>query len=91
MNDKGIENLKIWPEYFKALWDEHKSFEVRENHGRNFERGVIVKLNEWDKEKKQKTGAYIVAEILYVLHGPKWGLKDGWSAFAFSVKEKVRP
>jgi len=39
--------LKIWPQFYEAVKDGSKTFEVREND-RAFQRGETVVLKEWD-------------------------------------------
>ena len=42
--------LKIWPQYYQAVKDGTKTFEVRKND-RGFQKGDIVELREYDPEK----------------------------------------
>ena len=60
--------LKIWPEFFEAVVDGRKTFEVREDHGRNFVVGDLVKLNEWVPVGPGEgfTGRSITRRITYI-------------------------
>lgn len=40
-------DLKCWPEYFEAIHDGRKTFEVRKND-RGYQAGDILDLHEWD-------------------------------------------
>ena len=42
-----IHELKIWPQYYQAVADGSKTFEVRKND-RGFQKGDEVVLKEWD-------------------------------------------
>lgn len=68
--------LKILPEYFQAVWDGVKTFELRKDD-RDYQRGDILVLREWDGEKY--TGSGLRVKVTYVLRGAeKYGLKDGY-------------
>ena len=41
-------DLKIWPQYYACVADGSKTFEVRDNDDRNFQKGDTVILREWD-------------------------------------------
>jgi len=72
-----IHELKTWEEYFKALWEGHKTFEVREDD-RNFEVGDMLDLKEYDHIKDSFSGRYIRAEITYKLNGGSFGIEKGY-------------
>lgn len=64
--------LKIWPQFYQAVADGSKTFEIRKND-RGFQKGDIVFLKEYDPEllnrpsKKYQAivkGKYIDSEIL---------------------------
>lgn len=56
---------KILPEYFQAILDGKKSYELRLN---DFEinPGDILVLKEWDKDKKEYTGRVLEKKVTYV-------------------------
>ncbi|MGI5848796.1 MAG: DUF3850 domain-containing protein [Christensenellales bacterium] len=58
--------LKCWPEYFKAVKDGLKPFEIRK-WDRPYAVGDTVILEEWNPETLDFTGDSIVREITYVL------------------------
>ncbi|EAE5884738.1 ASCH/PUA domain-containing protein [Enterococcus faecalis] len=58
-----IHELKIKPEYFKAVESGMKKFEIRKND-RNYQKGDILRLNEY--QDGQYTGDVHVAEITYI-------------------------
>lgn len=73
--------LKILPQYFKAVQEGTKTFELRKND-RGFKVGDILILREWIKRDLQResnfTGNEIKKEISYVLEGGKYGLEEGY-------------
>lgn len=58
--------LKCWPEYFKAVKEGLKPFEVRK-WDRPYAVGDTITLEEWDPETADYTGDAIVREITYLL------------------------
>lgn len=75
-----IHNLKSLPEYFRAVLEGTKTFEIRKND-RNFKEGDFVILQEWcerpetayylrnfreDEPKFEYSGGIVVAQITYV-------------------------
>ena len=67
--------LKIKPEYFEAIFWESKKFEIRKND-RDFKVGDILFLREWDGGKY--TGNQNAKRVTYILHGPAFGLEEGY-------------
>ena len=63
---------KVWPEYFEAIQDGRKTFELRLN---DFEinEGDILVLKEWDPETKSYTGRELEKTVTYV---GKWKLDE---------------
>ena len=59
--------LKIWPEYFEAVSEGKKKFEIRSTSDRKFEEGQKIKLREWDNEAESYTGKWIDIIVTYVL------------------------
>lgn len=57
---------KVWPEYFQAILDGKKKFELRIA---DFECNVgdTLLLREWDPEIKDYTGREIKKEVTYVI------------------------
>jgi ASC-1-like (ASCH) protein len=60
--------LKIWPEYFEAVVDGRKTFELRKAD-RDFKIGDIILLKEYipDYENPHYTGRKIRVKITYIL------------------------
>ena len=57
---------QVWPEFFQAIVDGEKTFELRLN---NFEcqPGDVLILREWDSETQQYTGRVLEKKVGYVL------------------------
>ena len=60
--------LKIWPEYFKAVIDERKTFELRKAD-RDYKVGDCLHLREWDPFDEAYTTSEARARITYILTG----------------------
>jgi hypothetical protein len=60
-------DLKTWPEFFQAIWEGKKLFELRQND-RNFRVGDILLLREWNPDTREYTERCIQAEVTYILH-----------------------
>lgn len=68
--------LKTWPQYFQAVWNGTKTFEVRLND-RNFEVGDMLVLLEWDPESNEWTGSGVCKRVTYVLDAAEF-VKEGF-------------
>jgi len=84
--------LKILPQYFKAVVDGTKPFEIRKND-RGFKIGDTLLLKEYkeggaiygEKENNSEvefdqgyTGQEIIKEVTYILEGSQYGLEEGY-------------
>lgn len=68
--------LKIWPQYFKAVWDGTKTFEIRRND-RNFQIGDMLVLREFDPDDNEYTGSAICKKVSYILDDSAF-VKEGY-------------
>lgn len=75
--------LKTWPEYFKAVWDGKKTFELRKND-RDFNVGDDLMLIEYCPKKLVNTGSFLAVKITYILQGGNFGLEDGYVILGFN-------
>jgi hypothetical protein len=66
-----VHALKCWPEFFSAVLDGSKPFEIRKND-RGFEVGDTLLLQEWSPSKEEYTGRSLTARISYVLNTRPW-------------------
>ncbi len=74
--DKTVgHSLKTSPEYFNAVVDGSKNFEVRKND-RNFQVGDSLILKEWDGS--EYTGRIIKKEITYILDHTSGYVLEGY-------------
>lgn len=69
--------LKIWPEYYEAVLDGRKPFELRKND-RDFKEFDTIHLREWCPTRKKYTGRECKAFVTYAFYGPAIGLKEGF-------------
>lgn len=66
--------LKTWPEYYQAIVDGKKKFELR-RFDRPFKEGDRLLLQEYDPSIGQYTGKEVFVSVDYVLKGDiKFGL-----------------
>ena len=79
--------LKILPCYFNEVVSGNKTFEIRDNSDRGFQKGDIVKLREFDPSfimQKIGSGGYtgneLLIEITYVTNAYQ---KDNYIVFGF--------
>lgn len=57
---------KIWPEYFEAILEGKKSFEVRLGDWSCGEGDILV-LREWDPSTEEYTGRVVEKQVKYVV------------------------
>lgn len=74
-------NLKILPEYFEAVINDEKTFEIRKND-RNFIVGDIAVLKEF--ENGSYTGRFVEAEITYLTDFEQ---KENFVVFSIDIYE----
>lgn len=95
--------LKTDPEVFQASWDDMKGFELRKND-RDFRPSDRLRLLETVHSGKEMadgkpldyTGRAIESVVDYILHGPIYGLQEGWVILSvthedFSEEEGADP
>lgn len=76
--------LKILPEYFAAVKDGSKTFEIRKND-RDYMVGDYILLKEYDKNTGY-TGNEILVEITYMITSEQFdGLKDGYCVLGIEL------
>ncbi len=90
MNQKQQE-LKVWPEYFRALVAGTKNFEVRKNdNDRDFQVGDLLILREWDSDKGEYTGAKLMRTVHYIFDGGAFGVEAGYCILGWKVDSDTR-
>lgn len=78
--------LKILPEFFDAVCNKIKNFEIRKAD-RDFKVGDTLILREWNGEKF--TGKVLCAAVTYIFEGNSragFGVMDGYCVMAIKVK-----
>ncbi len=77
-----IHSLKCLPEFFQAIVDKDKTFELREDD-RGFEVGDVLVLNEWEHEY---TGRVVQARVKYILRDCIFaGLRNGFCIMSIEL------
>lgn len=70
--------LKVVPEYFEALAEGKKGFEIRKDD-RDYKEGDNLVLEEYNPEKREYTGRCLTRKIIYVLRNAEpYGLREGF-------------
>lgn len=72
-----IHALKTWPEFYKAVIEGQKKFEVRKDD-RPFKLGDTLLLQEYDNQKLEYTGREAKFIVGCILRGPGFGIEDGY-------------
>lgn len=79
--------LKTWPEYYQAIENGDKTFEVRK-FDRPFRIGETLLLQEFDPEKDKYTGKECERVISYILPGTdRFGINPNYCVMGLKEKE----
>lgn len=82
-----IHELKCDPEYFAAIENNQKTFEVRKND-RPFRVGDYLALNELDDTRTTYTGKCRLVKITYILDNDEY-CKEGYVIISFRKQETM--
>jgi len=69
--------LKILPQYFKAVQEGTKTFKITKND-RGFKVGDTLLLKEWECLERGYTGQEITKEVIYILEDGQCVLEEGY-------------
>lgn len=69
-----VHSVKVWPEFFQAMWTGAKLFEIRLND-RDYQVGDVVDLHEYDPERKMYLDRQLRRRITYITNFLQ---KDGY-------------
>lgn len=93
-----IHKLKIWPQFYEAVADGHKPFEVRKDD-RGYKVGDLLELHEFDPhvvnpEKRLGqlghtgpgvyTGRSLTRYVSYIMRGGQHGIAEGFVVLGLS-------
>ncbi len=78
--------LKAWPEFFRAVWDRSKQFELREDD-RGYDIGDGLVLEEYEPMGRGYTGREIAATITYKMPGGRFGLAQHLCVLGLGILE----
>lgn len=81
--------LKTINPYFNRAWLQEKTFEVR-NNDRDFQKGDIVYLQEYDNDTNAHSGRELKCTITYVLNEFA-AISKGYVVFSFTVDNYIEP
>ena len=79
--------LKVWSQYFKALFTRVKKFEIRKDD-RKFEVNDALLLREWSPLDEKYTGTYLKYKITYKVEGGKFGIEKGYCCLGIEPIEE---
>lgn len=77
--------LKCWPEYFQAILERKKTFELRRND-RDYKVGDILVLQEYDIKAERYTGRSTCVGVEYILDVAD-GLQRGYIIMSIGTVE----
>lgn len=78
MSASKTHELRCWPEFFEAIRDGRKRFELRKDD-RGFEVGDDLHLREWEPGAGEYTGRHLTVRVTYKMAGGEaWGLMNGY-------------
>ena len=83
-----IHHLKTWPQFFEAVADGNKTFEIRKND-RHFAVDDVLVLREWTPVANAVpwrssvpdgfySGREVHRKVTYILQGGQWGIEEGY-------------
>lgn len=81
---ENIHTIKTWDEYMMDIASGKKTFEVRKND-RNYEVEDKLILQGFDNTNKKYTGKWIIADVVYILHGGQFGIEEGYCVMGIKV------
>jgi len=76
--------LKTWPEYFSAVADGTKTFEIREND-REYKVGDTLVLQEYNNHTEKYSYREIECVVTYMIEGGKFGISKTHCVMAIEV------
>jgi hypothetical protein len=82
--EQKTHNLKTWPEYFDAIWNGSKPFEVRKND-RDYQVGDWLNLQEWEPTPGVYTGRSMTVRVTYIMGGGSFGIADDHVVMGIAV------
>ncbi len=81
--------LKTWPPFFKLIEVGDKTFEIRKDD-RNFKKGDLLLLQEYDNEKKEYTGKELWFVITVKMVANDFdGIRKGYVVLGIKPYEKL--
>lgn len=72
-----VHELKTDRDHFQDIWWNRKTFELRYDD-RDYKVGDMLSLKEYNPESETFTGKVCTRVVSHVLHGPAYGLQEGW-------------
>jgi ASC-1-like (ASCH) protein len=84
MKTQKTHTLKILPEYYRAVMDGRKTFEVRKND-RDFRVGDTLSLEQYDPELDRTFGVPLHLKVTYVLKGGQFGIEEGYCVMGVAL------
>lgn len=82
-----IHDLKILPEYFEAVAQGLKTFEIRKND-RDFKVGHFLNLREWHPGRREYTGNWVTVKVTYMFQDDdgEFGLQADYVIMSIQVQ-----
>ena len=83
-------DLKCWIEFWEAIKEGRKTFDVRQGMDRTYEVGDRLRLRRYDPELKDYTSGEILARVTYIMRGT-FGIPDDVWALGLRVEDVQEP
>ena len=80
----------IYPEFFNAILEGNKTFEVRQLKDDIFRKGDTLLLQEYIPQEKRFTGNTVTSLVKYVLPGGQYGIEKGYCVMGIKVISNKR-
>lgn len=83
-----VHHLKTVNPHFSEVWASLKTFEIRGEGDRDFNKGDTLVLMEFLPENNCFSGRKIEAKVTHILRGKEWGIMDGYCILSINLIQR---
>jgi hypothetical protein len=84
-----VHELKTVKPHFSAVWSKIKRMEIR-NNDRNFQLGDVLHMREYDLDKKEYSGRYMLVDVIHILPGGQFGIHPDHCVMSIKIFRKIQ-